>query len=861
MAEKVGEIYFDVTLETAAALNSAHDFRKEVNATEKSLSSFDAKLSATAKAVQGFVASLAIAAAVQKVIAETRNAEQEQAQLAAVLKSTGESAGWTAEKLNEMADAMERNSTFSAGEITQAQTRLLSYTNIVGTRVPEAMQATIDMAARLNMSMTQSAETIGRALDKPSEGMQTLRRQGFKFGEDQIALAKKLEVTGRTAEAQAMVLAELSSAYGGAALAARNTFGGAISALQNQLNSLLTADGASLGSATQAVNDLAEVLGSSQTKAAFDAITGWVVSFARVLVTATTNIVGFLNSSEKIALLTGTDKFTRAKTDAERYGREVTNLTNKAIQMQEEIEFISKDLLGEGKDPRQDETIKQKTAALDRLRSRIGEVQEKAQGAAQALKVLANGASPLEPATTPEASKNRPAVPNAAGAKAAADAEAKARKKAEQERERQAEQAKQYLKTLDEQLVKTQDLTEYEKLMLDVKKGNVHLSADQLAKAQGLATAIDMVKDLEEKRQAVLNLQNAELSAQRDLMAQIDAYNQANSAMTMSDRAAQDMANRLQITQTYLNRIRDLEDQQRTALASSDPSKEASIRKQYEAQIAVQQEYQVRALAEYDKYILARNAKEGDWVTGAQKAYANYLESASNAANQAQSLFEKGFQSMEDALTSFAMTGKLNFKNMAESIIADLIRIQVRASMVQALGGNLGGGLFSSLVSSAASLFGGSGSQVAGAVTTAVSGWGNVTGTALPALAGGRANGGDVSAGKMYEVNERGVPELLTVGNKQLLMMAGQSGNVTPLDTGRMNAAAVPSTEGGAPNVEVRFEVNNYSSAKVQQRQETQTMPNGDVMKKFVLEVVGDSFMSGQGSAYRGAKQRFGLRD
>lgn len=46
---------------------------------------------------------------------------------------------------------------------------------------------------------------------------------------------------------------------------------------------------------------------------------------------------------------------------------------------------------------------------------------------------------------------------------------------------------------------------------------------------------------------------------------------------------------------------------------------------------------------------------------------------------------------------------------------------------------------------------------------------------------GGRANGGPVSPGTMYEVNERKVPELLNVGDRQYLMMAQSGGRVTPM--------------------------------------------------------------------------------
>jgi hypothetical protein len=61
---------------------------------------------------------------------------------------------------------------------------------------------------------------------------------------------------------------------------------------------------------------------------------------------------------------------------------------------------------------------------------------------------------------------------------------------------------------------------------------------------------------------------------------------------------------------------------------------------------------------------------------------------------------------------------------------------------------------------------------------------GGSSGNWISALAGaffggGRANGGPVEANGLYRVNERG-PELLTVGNRDYLMMGGQSGSVTP---------------------------------------------------------------------------------
>ena len=55
----------------------------------------------------------------------------------------------------------------------------------------------------------------------------------------------------------------------------------------------------------------------------------------------------------------------------------------------------------------------------------------------------------------------------------------------------------------------------------------------------------------------------------------------------------------------------------------------------------------------------------------------------------------------------------------------------------------------------------------------------------------------------MYEVNERGIPELLSIGNRQFLMMAGRGGSVTPVEddtgvVGRGNVSiSVPLTING----------------------------------------------------------------
>jgi lambda family phage tail tape measure protein len=179
---------------------------------------------------------------------------------------------------------------------------------------------------------------------------------------------------------------------------------------------------------------------------------------------------------------------------------------------------------------------------------------------------------------------------------------------------------------------------------------------------------------------------------------------------------------------------------------------------------------------------------QGDWTNGATAAWENYLDSAKDVAGQTKSLFGNAFSSMEDAVTNFALTGKLSFSDFTKSVISDLARIAARKATA---------GIFSSalgLVSSAAgSYFGGS--------DTAGSSQSDYTGSAFQDyVAGQRAVGGDVAPNSLYQVNELG-PELFSQGGKSYLMTGADGGSVTPLGSGRASVAAGTSAAGAAPNV------------------------------------------------------------
>ena len=71
--------------------------------------------------------------------------------------------------------------------------------------------------------------------------------------------------------------------------------------------------------------------------------------------------------------------------------------------------------------------------------------------------------------------------------------------------------------------------------------------------------------------------------------------------------------------------------------------------------------------------------------TGDNSPLKSFAKSAFDLAKQTEEAFVNAFKGMEDALVKFVMTGKLNFRDLANSIIADLTRMLIRYAVVQPL--------------------------------------------------------------------------------------------------------------------------------------------------------------------------------
>lgn len=137
---------------------------------------------------------------------------------------------------------------------------------------------------------------------------------------------------------------------------------------------------------------------------------------------------------------------------------------------------------------------------------------------------------------------------------------------------------------------------------------------------------------------------------------------------------------------------------------------------------------------------------------GALEALKKYGEAANDTGSMIENALTNAFKGAEDALVAFVKTGKLDFKSFADSIITDLIRIQLRKAM--GFGSGSEGGIGSIVSAAVGGLAGGYGSFAMSNAGVAAS-----QGLSIADLAGAFADGGDPPVGRPSLVGERG-PEI-----------------------------------------------------------------------------------------------------
>ena len=174
--------------------------------------------------------------------------------------------------------------------------------------------------------------------------------------------------------------------------------------------------------------------------------------------------------------------------------------------------------------------------------------------------------------------------------------------------------------------------------------------------------------------------------------------------MGMGDQQRQRLQEQLSIEQQYQSQMDALQQQRNEGRISEKLYSEETdaLRSALQTRLAMQQQY----YTDVDK-------AQSDWSLGASSAFQTYSEQARDVAGQTRNLFTNAFSNMEDGIIQFVKTGKLSFKDLADGIIADLIRIQVRQAAV-----GIFGTIFSGLTAGGAAAGNGLAAGSAGATSS-----------------------------------------------------------------------------------------------------------------------------------------------
>lgn len=251
---------------------------------------------------------------------------------------------------------------------------------------------------------------------------------------------------------------------------------------------------------------------------------------------------------------------------------------------------------------------------------------------------------------------------------------------------KEAETAYQQLKKAFDPVGAASDEFQKQAKNLDLLLAQKKITTGEYGKALGA-----LAEQFNNAVQASTGLSRA-MKYQADLERQLAIAQQqgdaAAAAVGMGDKRAGRAQSRLALEQENNSKILALRDE----LATASTEKQ---RQELEKQIALRQEYGAKLVQVQGDTFVKIDAAQSDWTNGASAALENYLDSAADVAGQTQELFSNAFGNLEDGITQFVKTGKFQFKDFADSVIEDLIRIQVRqaaAGFLSSAFGFLSGG-------------------------------------------------------------------------------------------------------------------------------------------------------------------------
>ena len=154
-------------------------------------------------------------------IGEAREAQKVGAVTEQIIKATGGAAKVSAAQVGDLATAISNKTGMDDEAIQSGANLLLTFKNVrnevgQGANVfDRATQAAVDLSAAGFGDVNNASKMLGKALNDPVKGLTALGRAGVQFTDQQKKQIKTLTESGKTLDAQKIILKEVESQVGG----------------------------------------------------------------------------------------------------------------------------------------------------------------------------------------------------------------------------------------------------------------------------------------------------------------------------------------------------------------------------------------------------------------------------------------------------------------------------------------------------------------------------------------------------------------------------------------------------------------------------------------------------------------------
>jgi hypothetical protein len=157
-----------------------------------------------------------IASALGALVTSGDTAENSQKRMAALIKTTGGAAGFSAAQIHEFARGLAADTLASTKDIETAAAKLITYNKVTGDAFKRTLELSQDLAEVGFGSLEENANRLGKALQDPLRGISALAEVGVSFTATQKAMIRSMVDAGETAKAQGLILDALAGQVGGA---------------------------------------------------------------------------------------------------------------------------------------------------------------------------------------------------------------------------------------------------------------------------------------------------------------------------------------------------------------------------------------------------------------------------------------------------------------------------------------------------------------------------------------------------------------------------------------------------------------------------------------------------------------------